>query len=66
MLSPVTVPEMLVGISYDYWIIPQAHRIYRYSTSPREYSKVSLFILSQGKAIARNDNKGEILIVTTT
>jgi len=26
-----------------------------------EYSKVSLFILSQGKAVARNDNKREIL-----
>jgi hypothetical protein len=23
-----------IGISCVYWIIPQAHRIYRYSTSP--------------------------------
>jgi hypothetical protein len=55
MLSPATVPEMLVGISYVYWIIPQAHIIYRCSTSARSIPRYHYF--SKGKAVARNDNK---------
>jgi hypothetical protein len=57
ILSPATVPEMLVDIFYVYWIIPQAHRIYRRSTSPRSIPRYHYLFLSQGKAVARNDNK---------
>jgi len=62
MLSPATTPEMLVGISYVYWIIPQAHRIYRCSTSPGSIPRYCYLFLFQGKVVARNDNKREILI----
>ena len=62
MLSSATALEMLVGISYVYWIIPQAHRIYRCSTSPESILRYHYLFLSQGKAVTRNDNKREILI----
>ena len=52
----------LVGISYVYWIIPQVHRLYRCSTSPRSILRYRYLFLSQGKEVARNDNKREILM----
>jgi hypothetical protein len=45
-----------------YWIIPQAHRIYCYSTSPKSILRYRYLFLSEGKVVARNDNKREILI----
>jgi hypothetical protein len=57
---------MAIGISYVYWIIPQAHKIYRYSTSPGSIPRYRYLFLSQGKAVAKNDNKTEIFIYTTT
>ena len=62
MLSPATALEMLIGISYVYWIILQAHITYRCSTSPGSIPRYRYLFLSQGKAVARNDNKREILI----
>ena len=62
MLSSATALEMLVGISYVYWIIPQVHRIYRCSTSPGGISRYCYLFLSQGKTVTRNANKREILI----
>ena len=62
MLSSATTLEMIVGISYVYWIIPQAHRIYQCSTSPGSIPRYLYLFLSQGKAVTRNDNKREILI----
>ena len=62
MFSLATALEMLVGISYVYWIILQAHRIYRCSTSPGSIPWYRYLFLSQGKVVARNDNKREILM----
>ena len=49
--------EVIVGISYaqvEDSASAQNIPLYHFS---QEYSKVSLFILSQGKAVVRNDNK---------
>jgi hypothetical protein len=49
MLSSATVPEMLVGISYVYWIIPQAHRIYCCSTAPGSVPRYYYLFYPKGK-----------------
>jgi len=54
----------IVGISYVFWIILQAHRIYRCSISPGSISRYRY--LFYPKVVARNDNKREILLITTT
>jgi hypothetical protein len=65
LFSPTMALEMLIGISYaqvEYSASAQNIPLQHFT---REYFRVSLFILSQGKAVARNDNKQEILMFTT-
>ena len=54
----------IVGISYVFWIILQAHIIYRCSISLGSIPRYRY--LFYPKAVARNDNKREILVITTT
>jgi hypothetical protein len=60
-------PKSLVSVGISYAPVENstsAHNIPLQHLT-QEYSKVSLFILSQGKAVTRNDNKQEILVFTT-
>jgi hypothetical protein len=49
MLSFHTLNDPTIGISYVYWIIPQAYRIYRCSTLPDSIPRYRYLFYPKGK-----------------